>query len=95
MAYVRLSIVHPHRAEEARVEEIMRKLAEAARDTPGCTLSYVLKAHDQSGEIGRVSIYEDEAAADRAANGQHVLALSSELHLHIDAGHTERGFSST
>ena len=94
MAYIRLSVVHPHRGEEARVTELMRKLADAATETPGCTMSYLLEPRDKSGEIARISAYGTEADADRAANTQHFLSLRSELHLHIDAGHTERAFSS-
>jgi quinol monooxygenase YgiN len=94
MAYVRLSVVQPRRGEAARVEHIMRELADSARTTPGCTASYLLKAHDDSGEIARIAIYDDEAAADKVANSQHILSLRSELHLLIEAHHVERGFSS-
>ena len=94
MSYIRLSIVHPHRTERDRVERIMRELVEAAAATVGCSASFLLKPHDESGDIARIAIYDDEAAADRVANSQHVLSLRSELHLHIDANHTERGFSS-
>ena len=94
MGYIRLSIVHPHKGEAARVEKLMRELADAAKATPGCTASYLLSAHDQSGEIARIAVYETEAAANAAANSQHMLSVRSELHLHIDPGHVERGFSS-
>lgn len=94
MSYIRLSIVHPHRGEHDRVERIMRQLVEAAAAIEGCESSLLLKPHDESGDIARIAIYGEEAAADRAANSQHFLALRSELHLHIDANHTERGFSS-
>ena len=94
MSYIRLSIVHPHRGEHERVERIMRELAEAAAAIEGCENSFMLKPHDDSGDIARLAIYGDEAIADRAATSQHILALRSELHLHIDANHTERGFSS-
>ena len=72
----------------------MRELVEAAAATVGCSASFLLKPHDESGDIARIAIYDDEAAADRVATSQHILSLRSELHLHIDANHTERGFSS-
>ncbi len=93
MSYVRLSIVTPRKGQVEQVEKIMRQLAEAARDHAGCTQSYLMRAHDVSAELARVAVYVDEASADRTANDSHVLALRSELHLLIEPGHTERGFS--
>ena len=36
MAYVRLSIARPRRGEEARFEEVMRRLTEVTAQQPGC-----------------------------------------------------------
>ena len=93
MAYVRLSIVVPSKGKVEQVESVMRKIAEAAKAHSGCTQSYLMRAHDSTGEVARVAVYSDEAAADRAAQDGHVMALRSELHLLIEPGHTERGFS--
>jgi quinol monooxygenase YgiN len=92
MAYVRLSIARPVRGQAERVEKLMRELADSASRSQGCLASYLLRARDDSGEIGRVAIYEDEAAADATANDAHIMALRSELHLHIEPGHVERSF---
>ncbi len=93
MAYVRLSIAQPVRGQAERVERIMRELADAAGKSTGCSASYVLKSRDDSGEIARIAIYDDDTAADSAANDDHIMALRSELHLHIEPGHTERSFT--
>ncbi|MFN0094886.1 MAG: antibiotic biosynthesis monooxygenase [Dehalococcoidia bacterium] len=94
MAYVRLSIAKPRRGEEQRVSEMMHRLADLASAQAGCVASYVLQPHDDSGEIARIAIYESEAAAENLANSTSVMALRSELHLAIEAGHTERAFFS-
>lgn len=94
MTYIRLSIVHPRRGEGKRVEELMRKLAQAVAESEGCRESYVLRPGDESGELARIAIYDDEANAERAANNQHIMSLRSELHLFTEAGHVERAFFS-
>lgn len=92
MAYVRLSIVKPSRGQEARVEQLIRQLADAVRTSPGCLQSMVMKADDGSGEFARVAIYESARAGADAANNAHVMALRSELHLVVEPGHQERSF---
>lgn len=94
MTYIRLSIVRPRRGEEKRVEELMRKLAEAVAETEGCIQCYVLRPDDESREVARIGIYTDEAVAEKAANSQHIMALRSELHLSSEPNHVERAFFS-
>ncbi|MGH2608199.1 MAG: antibiotic biosynthesis monooxygenase [Tepidiformaceae bacterium] len=93
MAYVRLSIARPRRGEEARFEQVMRRLTEVTAQQPGCTAAYIMKPDDGSGEIARISFYDDSQNADTAAQGATIMALRSELHLLSEAGHVERGFS--
>ncbi|GMV85354.1 MAG: hypothetical protein AMXMBFR80_12100 [Dehalococcoidia bacterium] len=92
MPYIRLSIAKPRRGQEARLEELMRKLDATLRQQPGCLSSYLLKPHDDSGEIARIGIYENEHVAEAAANSQSVMALRSEIHLASEPGHIERAF---
>jgi quinol monooxygenase YgiN len=92
MPYVRLSIAKPRHGQEERVADIMRKLNEFAASQPGCVTTMLLRPHDESGEIARMSIFQDENAADHVAQTDHVLSLRSELHLAVEAGHIERAF---
>lgn len=94
MPYIRLSIARPRRGEEKHLEELMRALAVATGETAGCVESFVLKPHDDSGEVARISIYEDEASAEAAANSSRVMSIRSEIHLISEAGHAERAFFS-
>jgi quinol monooxygenase YgiN len=94
MPYVRLSIAKPRKGEEQRLEDVMRKLATVTEGYEGFVESYVLRPHDDSGEIARITIYRDEASAERAANNQSVMALRSEMHLIAEPGHVERAFFS-
>ncbi|MCC7088208.1 MAG: antibiotic biosynthesis monooxygenase [Chloroflexi bacterium] len=92
MPYIRLSIAKPRRGQEARLEELVRKLDETLKSQPGCITSYILRPHDDSGEIARIGIYENEDLAESAANNQSVMAIRSEMHLASEPGHVERAF---
>jgi quinol monooxygenase YgiN len=94
MPYIRLSIARPRRGEEQRLMDIMRQLNDLAAQNPDCIEAFVLKPHDDSGEIARIAIYKDEVSAEHAANSDHVMALRSELHLASEPGHVERAFFS-
>lgn len=92
MPYVRISTVKPNAGREQHVEKLMRDIAESVAATPGCRESTVLKSDDSSGEIVRITIYDDDRAAAQTANDAHVMALRSELHLAVEAGHSERSY---
>lgn len=94
MPYIRLSIAKPLRGQEARLEELMRKLTALSAEQEGCIETFLLKPHDDSGEIARISVYRDEGVAEHAANSASFMALRSELHLVAEPGHVERAFFS-
>lgn len=95
MPYVRFSIMRPMAGHEAEVERLNRELLDFYRRCPGCLATYLVKAADNSGEVGRLTIWEREEDADRAANADHSLALRSQLHLRIQPGHADRSFEAT
>lgn len=94
MPYIRLSIAKPRRGEEAHLEELMRRLNDLSAGQEGCIESWVLRPHDDSGEVARIAIYDSEQAAEAAANNQSFLAIRSEIHLSTEPGNTERAFFS-
>ncbi len=95
MPYIRLSIARPRRGEEARLESIMRELTEEVSGQPGCQSAYILRPHDDSGEVARITIYDDEKVAEQHAQSARVLSLRSEMNLACEpGGHTERAFFS-
>ena len=92
MPYIRISIVTPRRGEEAATEAVMRKIVETVSEAEGCIESYLLKPHDDSGEVARLSIYTDEASAEHTATSDRMLALRSEINILSDGNHVERAF---
>lgn len=93
MAYIRLSLLQPLRAEEERLLKIQLDLLRYFAGQPGFIDGYILRSNDHSSEIGRLGIWESEAHADQAANAGHVMALRSEINRLISGPHTERSFS--
>ncbi len=94
MAYIRLSVVKPQPGQEERALELLKALSAATASSPGWHANYILRPHDDSGELARISIYDDESSAERAASTPSVLSLRSELRLIIEPGNRERAFFS-
>lgn len=95
MSYIRLTVVKPRPGQEAHVEQIIRRLADLAGKQPGCLQSFILKPHDESGEVARLAIWTDEHAAEHAANDHTIMAVRSDLNQWLTPnGHVERAFFS-
>ena len=92
MVYVRISLMKPLVGREAEAAELNEQLVAFYRQQKGCLQSHFMRAADRSGEMGRVSLWESEEAADEAASAHHSLSLRSRLHLLVRRGHQERSF---
>lgn len=92
MPYVRLTIAKPRPGREDDLYNVMKKLTDFAAEQPGCQQAWMLRPHDNSGELARITVYDDEGAAEHIAQMQHVMALRSEVNLIAEPGHTERAF---
>ena len=93
MPYMRLTLAHPRPDRRAEVLEHYQELVAHVRALPGCLDSYVLEANDQSGEVGRISIWENADAAHHAANDPHAMALHAELHFDVQGSLWDRSFN--
>ena len=62
------------------------------KSLPGCLGGYVIEAHKESRDIGRISIWESAEAAHRAANDPHAMSLHAELHLDVQGSLWDRSF---
>ena len=92
MPYIRISLMKPLAGKEAAVVDLNAQLVAFYGQQEGCLQSHLIKASDGSPEVGRVSLWESEAAADRAATLDRSMALRSRLHLLVRRGHQERSF---
>lgn len=92
MSYVRFSLMKPLAGRDLEVAKLNLELVSLYRGQPGCISSQVIRATAPSGEVGRLSFWESESAADAAATGDHSMHLRSLLHLAVRRGHLDRSF---
>ena len=77
--YVRLSLVNPLPGNEKRVSQIQDELLTFLIGKPGYVRGYKLTSGDPQGRIGRLGVWQSEAAAEAQANSAPVLSLRSEM----------------
>ena len=92
MSYMRLTLAHPSPERREEVLKHYEELVAYVLTLPGCIGGYVLEAKDQSGEVGRISIWENPDAAHRAANDPHAMSLHAELHFDVQGSLWDRSF---
>jgi hypothetical protein len=80
---------------EGEVSAIMDDLLAFFSQQQGFVAGYKLAAADETGDIGRVTVWRSEAEADAVAQTNHVLARRSELRpMIVEGSHEERSFVS-
>src|ERR1039457_2514509 len=78
MSYIRLSMAVPQSERAVEIRQQYERLLSYLADQPGFVSGWVVAGHGE-GEIGRLSIWESEAAANRAATGSYVMALHAKV----------------
>lgn len=92
MAYMRMTLANPRPERRQEVRRHFDELVKLVRVMPGCIDAFVIIPHDDSGEIGRVSMWENREAADRAANDQTTMALHAEVNFDVQGHVWDRSF---
>lgn len=93
MLYIRISLMKPKRGQEREVASMMDDLVAFYREQDGFVDGFKLMAADEMGDIGRVTVWKSEAAADATAQMEHVLSVRSRLNPLVEEGsHDERSF---
>ncbi len=96
MAFVRFSLMTPKPGEAEHVRDLLVQLLEYQRGREGFIAGYRLNPdeHDLHSFVGRASVWESEAHANRTAQEQHHISLQSEIkRFVVDETHEERSFS--
>jgi heme-degrading monooxygenase HmoA len=78
MSYIRLSMAVPQAERAVEIRQQYERLLSYLAGQPGYLSGWVV-AGRSDGEIGRLSIWESEAAANRAATDSYVLALHAKV----------------
>ncbi|MEX2225115.1 MAG: hypothetical protein WEB52_01550 [Dehalococcoidia bacterium] len=93
MLYIRLSLMNPKPGKDHEVAAIMDDLVTYYKQQDGFVDGYKLRAADETGDIGRVTVWRSEEEADRTAQNTHVMSRRSDLMPLIEEGsHEERSF---
>lgn len=92
MFYIRISLMSPQKGKRDEVRRLNQEISAFNRTQDGCRDSFAISAADNSGELGRLSIWDSKEAAEGVARHQHHMSLRSELHLAVQPGHAERSF---
>jgi quinol monooxygenase YgiN len=79
MAIVRITIARPRPEVRVEVQQHFRELIEATSSMPGFVRAYLVESGGASGEVGRVTIWESQESANRAAHDGRVMAIRSRL----------------
>ncbi len=93
MPYVRISLMVPKSGRGIEAGQLLDAVSHFCEGQPGFIRGYRLEQSDNSGLIGRVTIWADERSADAVAQLDRMLALRSSLNEVVRKGsHQERGF---
>ncbi len=93
MPYVRISLMKAKPGHSDDVAQIMEHLLAYYRGQTGYIDGYLLRASDEAGDIGRVTVWRSERDADATAQTPHVLSARADLiPLIEEESHVERSF---
>ena len=92
MCFVRVSLLVPNALNVGEISRIQRELMAHFASLEGFVDGYYLEAADESGVVGRITIWESPKNADRAATDNHVMALRSSLLELLDEQVVAQGF---
>ncbi len=86
MAYVRISLFTPRPGARVEAERLLQSLAEFHGGLPGHWVTFRVESRDEEPRIGRITAWNDEAAANAAAQSPHDQALRSQLQQLVEEG---------
>ncbi len=92
MPYVRLTLAKPRPERVAEVRRHYEELVGYLSTLPGFVAGWVVVPHDDSGEVGRLSMWESQEAANHAANDPRAMSLHAELEFDVFGNMWDRSF---
>ena len=66
MLYIRISLMMPEKGKREEVRRLNQEISAFNRGLEGCRDSFVISAADNSGELGRLSVWDSKEAAEGA-----------------------------
>lgn len=79
MPFIRLALMKPREGRAEELQNLQEELIRYFKTLPGYLEGYLVETDDGSGRVGRVTMWEHDTDADRAAQQQHVLTIRSTM----------------
>jgi hypothetical protein len=95
MYFVRVSLLVPTVANAEETSRIQKDLMACFAAKEGFIDGYYLEAADESGVVGRITVWDSAEHADHAATDDHVMAQRSTLLLLMEHQIIAQGFHAT
>jgi len=95
MCFARVSLLLPTAAHAEEISRIQKDLVSYFAAKEGFVDGYYLEAADESGVVGRITVWESAEHAAHAANDDHVMAQRSTLLLLMEQQVVAQGFHAT
>ena len=89
MPWIRLSTFRPTPGSRRDVDRILNRLEEILSQKKGFIMTLHFAVSDESGDMGRFTLWESPHDADQAAADDDVIALRSQLNLDVQPGHID------
>ena len=78
MAFIRLTLVTPPPDRFAAVQQCYAEIVSYAASLPGFITGWVVVPGQDTGDVGRLTVWQTAAAAHHAATDSHLLALHAQ-----------------
>ena len=92
MSYIRLTLATPLPGRVAEVRQQYEVLVAHVSTLPGFVTGWVVAPGYGGNEVGRLTVWETEAAANRAANDAHAMALHAQVQFAVFGNLWDRSF---
>jgi heme-degrading monooxygenase HmoA len=90
--FARLTLATPRPERMAEVRRHYEELVAHVASLPGFVGGWVLLPSGDEGDVGRLTLWETEADANRAANDPRALSLHAELQFDVSGNLWDRSF---
>ena len=85
MSYIRLTLTRPPPGRLAEVRQHYERIVAHVATLPGFVTGWVVVPGHADGEVGRLTVWETAAAANRAANDPHAMALHAQVQFAVSS----------
>ncbi len=90
MTIARLSIFKALPGKKEELEKLLDEFEEFVSKEKGYISGFRFEATENTNEVGRISLWENQQQADHVATMDHVVVLRNRIHRLIMPGHTEK-----